>query len=276
VWQFLVGLVVAAGVGAVSVWLYCRAADRRMQHLRDRSRQNARLAYLGSLAGGLAHEIKNPLSTININLELLEEDLEKNQGNPTRIRTRLEGLRREVKRLQEVLDDFLRFAHGYQLHLAEEWVNGLVDEVLDFVSPETQQKKINIIKGFEQDLRSCELDRNLIKQAFLNIIINAQQAMPEGGDLMVRTAGEDEHVRVEFTDTGTGISPENLSRVWDVYFSTKKGGTGLGLPTARRIIEEHSGTIQVHSELDKGTVFTVRLPVKQPDRKGTDKERTDK
>lgn len=263
-WQFLLGLVVGSAAVGVGAWWHFRSAGRRMNQLRDGSRQSARLAYLGSLAGGLAHEIKNPLSTLNINLQLLEEDLEKNDVSPKRISTRLEGLRREVKRLQEVLDDFLRFARGYDLHPAQESVNEVVDEVLDFVGPETRQKHINIIRGADANIKPVELDRNLIKQAFLNILINAEQAMPEGGDLMVRTVGEQDGARIEFTDTGTGISPENLGRIWDVYFSTKRGGTGLGLPTARRIIEEHHGSIEVHSEVGKGSCFTIRLPLRQP------------
>jgi len=263
-WTFLVGFVTAAVLVGFSAWLYYRVADRRMRQLRKRSRQSARLAYLGTLAGGLAHEIKNPLSTLNINLQLLEEDLERGQTNSTRVHTRLEGLRREVSRLQEVLDDFLRFARGYQLHLTEEGVNELIDEVLDFIGPETQQNNVNIMRGFDDQLASCQLDRNLIKQAFLNILINAQQAMTKGGELMVRTAREGDAVRIEFIDTGRGIPTENTSRIWDVYFSTKKGGTGLGLPTARRIIEEHFGSIEVDSEVGKGTRFTVRLPLRQP------------
>ncbi len=262
--MLVTGLVLGASGAAVGAWLFCRTSNRRMRQLQERSRQSARLAYLGSLAGGLAHEIKNPLSTLNINLQLLEEDLERGDANSVRIRTRLEGLRREVKRLQEVLDDFLRFAHGHELHLTEESINQVVDEVLVFIGPEARQKGINIIRGTDGNLRSCQLDSNLIKQAFLNILINAEQAMPTGGDLMVRTAGEGDGVRVEFTDTGTGIPPEHLDRIWEVYFSTKKGGTGLGLPTARRNIEEHHGTIEVHSEVGKGSRFTVRLPLRQP------------
>ena len=263
-WMLLAGLILGVTLTLIAAWLYFRAARRRMHQLLDSSRQSARLAYLGSLAGGLAHEIKNPLSTLNINLQLLEEDLDRSDVSPTRIRSRLEGLRREVKRLQEVLDDFLRFAHGYQLHLAEESVNDVVDEVLDFIGPEARQKCINIIRGADPAIKPCQLDRNLIKQAFLNILINAEQAMPEGGDLMVRTVAERDVVRIEFTDTGTGIRPEALPRIWDVYFSTKKGGTGLGLPTARRIVEEHHGAIDVHSELGKGSSFTIRLPLRQP------------
>ena len=263
-WLFLTGFVVASVVVAISAWLYARSANRRMRQFRDRSRQSARLAYLGTLAGGLAHEIKNPLSTFNINLQLLEEDFERGDASPTRVSTRLQGLRREVKRLQEVLDDFLRFARGYDLQLIDESVNDLIDEVLDFVGPEAQQNNVNIVRGFAEDAPSCRLDRNLVKQAFLNIIINAQQAMPDGGDLMVRTTVEDDGIRIDFIDTGPGIGSENLSRIWDVYFSTKKGGTGLGLPTARRIVEEHNGTIEVHTESGQGTCFTVRLPLRGP------------
>lgn len=259
---FWVGLAVGLTVAGALGVLASRRIKHRARELQQRTRQSARLAYLGSLAGGLAHEIKNPLSTLNINLQLLEEDLE-HKANQAVIHRRLEGLRQEVKRLQEVLDDFLRYARGHVLQLEETSVNELIDEVLDFVGPELQQKKIAVIRGYAEKLPRCRLDRNLIKQTFLNIIINAEQAMERGGDLMVRTALERDRVRVEFIDTGPGIGAENLPHIWDVYFSTKKGGTGLGLPTARRIIEEHDGAIVVHSEVGRGTCFTIRLPLTQ-------------
>ena len=254
---FVVGIVVGALVAGVVAW-------RRLRRMRDverRARDAGRLATLGALAGGLAHEIKNPLSTLSINLQLLEEDLQRaGEHAGGKCLARIATLRREVRRLEEVLEDFLRYARPHELKLVPADVNRLLDEMLDFVSPEATQSGVRISRGFAPGLPPVRIDAAVLKQAFLNIVINAKQAMPTGGELMVRTRPARKGIEIDFIDTGVGIPAENLPRIWDVYFSTKQKGTGLGLPTARRIIEEHGGTVRVHSEVGKGTCFTVFLP----------------
>lgn len=221
-----------------------------------------RLAFVGTLAGGLAHEIKNPLSTLNINLQLLMEDVQSMTGeNSKKVHMKIKVLQREVQRLEAILNDFLRFARGEKLELAERDINEVVDEVVDFVTPEIKQKNIVILKSYDASLLPCRIDSNLIKQALLNVIINAEQAMENGGELMIRTSGNKRYVQIDITDTGTGIPKDIIDKIFQVYFSTKKTGTGLGLPTAKRIIEEHKGTISVQSEEGKGTNFSIRLPI---------------
>ena len=226
-----------------------------------------RLAYLGTLAGGLAHEIKNPLSTILINLALLREDLGADASQGRHLR-RIRLLEREVRRLEEIVQDFLRLTRGYDLHPEPTDLNALLRELLEFIEPEAKKERVAIREFLDPALPRVTLDRQAIRQVFLNLLVNARQAMPSGGDLIVRTAADGEHALVEVTDTGVGMSPEVLERCFDAYFSTKKGGTGLGLPTARRILEEHSGSIEVRSEPGRGTKFTVCLPVKGPSEKG--------
>ena len=256
----IAGVVLGAGVGVLVFW-------RRLARVREaerRAREAERLAYLGSLAGGLAHEIKNPLSTLGINVQLLEEDLQRAGEKPGgKHLSRLDVLHREVRRLEEVLDDFLRYARRHELDLKEEDLNEVLGEMLDFMAPEATQTGVRISRGFAPDLRKCRVDAGRLKQGLLNILINAKQAMPRGGELIVRTRNVRGGIEIDFTDTGTGIKPLDLPRIWDVYFSTKERGTGLGLPTARRIVEEHDGRISVHTELGKGTCFTVFLPVKE-------------
>jgi len=258
------GVALGLLLGVVGAAIYTRGMLRRGRQAELRARSGERLAHLGTLAGGLAHEIKNPLSTFNLNLQLLEEDLrslhlEKEQ----RLVSRTAALRAEVRRLEEVLEDFLRYARGHKLQLVPLDVNALLDEVLDFVQPEVSRADVRINRGYEPNLPPLSADAGRLKQAFLNIIINAQQAMPEGGELIVRTRRAGDGIETDFIDTGVGIASEDLSRIWDVYHSTKERGTGLGLPTARRIVEEHEGTIRVHSEQGKGTCFTVSLPLKE-------------
>jgi signal transduction histidine kinase len=262
--SFAAGLVVGVLLGAGAAALFAWSRLGRVRRAERRARDAERLAVLGGLAGGLAHEIKNPLSTLNINLQLLEEDLERaHDASNGKYLMRLRTLRREVRRLEEVLEDFLRYARPHELKLESADVNRLLDEMLDFVTPEATQSGVRISRAFAGDLGAVRVDSAQLKQAFLNIVINAKQAMPSGGELMVRTrrVSRPAGIEVDFTDTGVGIPPEDLLRIWDVYFSTKEKGTGLGLPPARRIVEEHGGSIRVHSEVGKGTCFTVFLPV---------------
>ena len=258
---FWIGLAAGVGVGLLGAVLYFRKALDRVRNAERRSRETERLADLGNLAAGLAHEIKNPLSTLHVNLQLLEEDLSsRGQGHPQPYVQRIGALRREVRRLEDVLEDFLRYARSHPLHPMLQNVNQILDELLDFVTPEASQGGVRVSRVFAADLMPCHVDAGHLKQAFLNIVINAKQAMPDGGELIVRTRNVPGGVEVEFIDTGTGISDEHLPHIWDVYYSSKQTGTGLGLPTARRIIEEHGGTIRVHTEVGKGTCFTVFLP----------------
>ncbi|HUW55086.1 MAG TPA: ATP-binding protein [Planctomycetota bacterium] len=261
---FWPGLGVGLALGAAGAVAYFLKALRGLRRAERRARDSERLAYLGSLAGGLAHEIKNPLSTLHMNLQLLEEDVRKSGGDRAqRDLGRIKVLRREVRRLEEVLEDFLRYARRHQLELEAQNVNDILAEILDFVTPEASRTGVRVSRGLTPDLQSCRVDAGQLKQAFLNIVINAKQAMPDGGELIVHTKNVPKGIEIEFIDTGTGISDDDLPRIWDVYYSSKKTGTGLGLPTARRIIEEHGGTIRVDTEVGKGTCFTVFLPTQE-------------
>ncbi len=225
------------------------------------------LDYLNILAAGFVHEIKNPLNAISINLQLLNEDLQKrNSGEDSKMSERVRLLQREVSRLDNILSDFLRFAKRHELHLEECDINEIIDTVLDFISPEAMQNSIRILKSFEAGLPKCNLDINTIRQALLNIILNAQQAMPEGGELIVRTYGNDENIFIDITDTGVGIQRDRIDKIFRVYYSTKETGTGLGLPTAKRIIEENKGTISIRSEDGKGSSFLISLPLNSKSR----------
>lgn len=220
--------------------------------------------YLGTLAQGLVHEIRNPLSTFSVNLQLLQEELEEGlNGKALNAKQRINTLQREVQRLEEVLSDFLRFAREERLELKEHNVNGLVDEVVDFIAPEARKNNILIERNYGSDLPPSRIDATLIKQALFNIIINAQQAMPKGGRLYIHTSLRSRDIQIEITDTGVGIPKSSFDKIFQVYYSTKKRGTGLGLPTVKRIVEGHGGTITVESEEGKGSSFVVRLPLRR-------------
>ena len=220
------------------------------------------LNYLNTLAAGLVHEIKNPLNAISINLQLLNEDLQElNAERDIKMSRRVQLLQKEVCRLDNILSDFLRFAKKPVLHFEECDINEIIESVLDFVGPEAMQHSVRILKSFDTKLPKCNLDSNAIKQALLNVILNAQQAMSNGGELIVRTYQSDGDVFIDITDTGVGIQKNKIDKIFQVYYSTKKTGTGLGLPTAKRIIEENKGSINIRSEDGKGSSFLIKLPV---------------
>lgn len=285
----LLGLIIGllAGLAAAAplvVWA-ARRTERRMRELTERAQAAERLAHIGTLTGGLAHEIKNPLSSINLNLQLLQEDMadlatdvageQAMVDKVGRVSRRLDSLARESNRLRDILEDFLRFAGRLKLDREPTNVNELVDELTDFFLPQAQASGVTLRTQLGEGLPDVSADASLLKQAVLNLLINGCQAMADardkkeptggGGDLLIRTAiarsPTGPRVRVHVADTGPGISPENVQRIFEPYYSTKKGGTGLGLPTARRIIEEHGGTLGVHSETGRGTEFVVSLPV---------------
>lgn len=231
----------------------------------DRKNSNSSIEYLSQLTGGLAHEIRNPLSTLKVNLQLLSEDV-RELGDPEDDRIRRSVLRigrmqDEVNRLRDILDDFIQFVGHHQLNLQCGDLNQQIDQLIDFYEPQAVANQVRVFKQYTSEPLICSIDRDLVKQAMLNLFINAQQAMPQGGDLMVRTVRNGEWARVEITDTGIGMPAEIQKKIFDAYFSSKKGGTGLGLAMTRRIVEEHHGRIEVHSEPGKGTCFVILLPL---------------
>ena len=217
---------------------------------------------IARLVGGLAHEIKNPLSTIRLNMELLAEDFQTDDSpRDRRALAKILIVQQECQRLQDVLDDFLNFAKVRELKLEPADLNELVRQVLEFYRPTALEANIELLPFLRSDLPSVLLDREAFRGALFNLILNAQQAMPDGGQLMVATEFTARGVALILVDTGCGMDDKTLARIFEAFYSTKPGGSGLGLPTVRKIIEAHGGGIFVQSELGKGTQFTIELPV---------------
>lgn len=217
---------------------------------------------IARLAGALAHEIKNPLSTIRLNMELLAEDLDEPQ-TPAQKRSlkRIEVMQRECQRLQDLLDEFLQYAKVRHLELKPTDLNKEIGEMLDFFQPEAADSGVEIVRYLDPELPTALLDREAFRGAMLNLVLNAKQAMPDGGQLMVRTTPINGSIAIELIDTGVGMDERTAAQMFDAFFSTKPGGSGLGLPTTAKIIDAHSGTISVHSEVGHGTQITILLPV---------------
>lgn len=231
----------------------------------ERFRRAEQLAFAGTLAGGLVHEIKNPLNSLHMNLQLLAEDWQDaDTPRERRALKRIQTLQAETSRLCAILEDFMRFVRGQPLQRTECDLNRLVDDVLLFVKPEMDKQRIEL-KPYLCELPRARVDANLIKQALLNLLLNAAQAMPPEGprEILVRTGLEGASAKIDIIDTGRGIKPEEMGRIFDAFYSTRRGGTGLGLPTTRRIIEEHGGLVHAQSEPGRGSCFSILLPLSE-------------
>ena len=227
----------------------------------ERQRLLAQFAEIAALAGGLAHEIKNPLSTISLNMELLAEDV--SGGDSPRDRRMLKkivAIQQECRRLEAVLEDFLKFARVGELELADCDLNEVVRDFLVFYQPEAAANGVEISPHLAPDLPAVRLDSQLFRQVLLNLALNAQQAMPRGGTIELQTRLHDGRVELDCIDNGCGMDETTLSRIFTAFYSTKKAGTGLGLATVKRIVEAHGGRIAVESAPSRGTRFTISLP----------------
>jgi len=167
--------------------------------------------------------------------------------------------------LEQILDGFLRYVDRTELKVSNADVNELVSDMIDFYSPQAHSHSITIREGLSGGQLICKIDSDMLKQVLLNLFINAQQAMNGGGELIIRTAKQDGAVIIEVADTGCGIETDKLENIFEAYYSSRPQGSGLGLPTAKRIIEDHNGTLSVTSESDKGTSFVIKLPLADKD-----------
>lgn len=227
----------------------------------EHARLQAQNLELATLAGGLAHEIRNPLSTMRMNLELLSEDLE-DEGTPgtRRMQTRVDKLKNECLNLEGVLNAFLQFARAGQLNLVTCSLNDEVHDFLSFIRPQAEDTGVELRPHLDANLPAVAIDTALLRQVLANLGRNALQAMPNGGTLEFITRLRDDHVALEVIDTGEGMNAATIEKMFQAFFSTRSGGSGLGLPTVRRIIEAHGGTIECESEPGRGTRFTILIP----------------
>jgi len=220
-----------------------------------------RYAELAALAGSLAHEIKNPLSVIRMNMDLLAEDFANPQTpKERRALTKIEMVSRQCTRLENLLNDFLRFNRVNRLDLRLGSLNEQVERVLDLFAAQAAEAGVEIVRYLDPDLPSILLNAETLQAALVNLVKNALEAMPDGGQLTVRTRITRQGVALDLIDTGVGMDERTAMRMFEPFFTTKSGGSGLGLPTARRIIEAHGGRIGVHSEVGVGTQFTLEFP----------------
>ncbi len=232
--------------------------------LERRLRVADKLAGLHTLSAGVAHELRNPLSAIDLNLHLLEEELRKGARPSSASDKYLHVLNGEIRRLSAILDNFMKFARPGSLHFHTVDTERLVSHILSLLQSEAQERHIQLISKAPESLPSLMGDETEISQVVVNVIVNAFQAMPDGGicHVIMRGVAMDEKEWVELTiqDSGIGIKKEGLARLFEPFYTTKTSGSGLGLAIAYRIVQDHEGTIQVFSTPDIGTAVVIKLP----------------
>jgi signal transduction histidine kinase len=264
--------------------------SRNLAHL---SRMQSTLAYsrklvaLGRLTAGIAHEVKNPLNAMMIHLELLRTKIRATQtvpqpetvaaaggmlglgpGRAAALPAPVQGalehvsiIESEIRRLDEVVQGFLKFTRPEDLRLQPVKVNGLMDEILPIIETEASKHNVKVTVDVPAGIPAVNGDAAMLRQAFLNLAINACQAMPNGGSLRLKSGpASRSRVEVLVQDTGVGIAPEHLSKIFNLYFTTKERGTGIGLSMVYRIIQMHDGEVEVQSTPGRGTTFRVLLP----------------
>ena len=223
--------------------------------------QVEKMSALGRLASSVAHEVRNPLGAIDIQLQLLQEDLAKTQGELiTKALRRLEIARTEMRRLNGIVQNFLRFSRPPTLHLQRTSPNDMLRHIRDLVAPEARERGIHLHCELDAALPEIEIDENQLGQSLLNILINAFQAIDDGGQVHFCTRAENDEILIDISDDGRGIPTGDLERIFEFYYTTKDEGTGLGLSIAQRIVHQHGGSLLVESEEGAGTSVCIRLP----------------
>jgi len=238
---------------------------------RDELRRAERLAAVGRISAQITHEIRNPLNAIGLNAELLQEELEGSAAAPEAVQL-VAAISREVDRLNGVAEEYLRFARLPRPQLAHQDLTDILASLLDFLGPELQAARIEVRRDLAPSPPPVRGDEAQLRAVVLNLLRNSREAMPGGGVVEVGTRAVDGAVEVRVGDTGGGIPPGDLTRIFEPFYSTKERGTGLGLAFAQQVVREHGGTIRCESEVGRGTTFTIRLPVEaeEPARAGAE------
>ena len=232
-------------------------AYEKLQQTFDQLKQTDRLAALGTLSAGVAHEIRNPLGAIKGSVEILEKAILPQHPK----REFLDIIKEETVRLNSIVSEFLKFARPPQLHLESTSMSELIDSTMVFLEKEARQSRVEIIAKKDSPIPPLQLDPDQIRQVLLNVMLNGIQAMPEGGTLEVRSRLDHENAVVEICDTGEGADEVELGHLFDPFFTTKPQGTGLGLSISYQLVQSHGGKITVQKNALRGLTFRIDLPI---------------
>jgi len=241
-----------------------RAEIEERKRLEHAKRQAERLALVGAMAAKVAHEIRNPLGSVSLNLDLIGEELNilpNSDARSDECRVLLREMRSQVVRIHEVLQEYLRFGRMPKSERAALSLKGLLEEKLNFLQPLLDEKHVQLRKTFDPDLPPVHADPEQLWEAFLNLIRNAVEAMPDGGNLTINTKKNGTAALVYISDNGRGMTDEEARNLFVPFFTTKSDGTGLGLAHTQQIINEHGGKIDCTTSPGKGSTFAIQLPL---------------
>ncbi|MGB9699440.1 MAG: two-component system sensor histidine kinase NtrB [Thermodesulfobacteriota bacterium] len=262
IFLFSLFLLVFGGLGITIIYRLENRHLAKLKELEDKIHQSEKLSSLANLAAAVAHEIRNPLNAISMAIQRLQREFLPAAGSEKEEYLRFtDVLRGEVQRVNEIIEQFLFFARPAKLQLSQVQITEILRDLVLLIQETAEQQKIKIEEEIAPHLPPLKVDRQRLQEALLNLANNALQAMPEGGNLKLAAKfSGDKEILIEVADSGPGIPPENLRRIFDYYFTTKDKGMGLGLPLAHKIIKEHGGRIEVISQVGRGTIFQVFLP----------------
>jgi signal transduction histidine kinase/HAMP domain-containing protein len=247
---------VGVGVERMGCLITLRDTGSRAE-IRDQIDSTTKLAAIGRLMSGVAHEVKNPLNAMVLQLEVLKARLG-DQGD--KVQPQVDVLAEEIRRLDRVVKTFLDFTRPVEIHAADVDIAPLVREVFALAEPQARSSNVQLTLAGDGAMPPVRVDRDLFKQALLNLVLNGCQAMPQGGELTITPRATSNSVELEISDSGVGIPPDAQKRIFSLFFTTKRGGTGVGLAMAFRVVQLHNGTIDFTSEVNHGTTFRITLP----------------
>jgi len=239
-----------------------RKANERCKRMHERLLHSERLAIIGKMSAQIAHEIRNPLSSMSLNAELLGDEIDSVLDvDLSQARSLLASIQEQVEILTHVIEDYLQFSRIPEIHPEKVSLNALISGIMESMGPEFRQSNAEVIPRLSREMPEISLDSYQFRIALVNILRNSLEAMPEGGRIVISTELRDGRAGVRLADTGVGVPPDNIDRIFTPFFTTKDNGTGLGLSLAQQIIEKHGGDISCRSDPGDGTSFTIDLPL---------------